>query len=454
MATGTFYVTEKIGPKQSLTPEGFLLCEEVSLARTGMMVYGPDETPIKAGPDGIVKIFREDDEVFNPKTIASAMGKPVTNDHPEEDVTPDSWKELTHGIMMNIRRGEGAMDDLLLGDLLITTPEGIEAIQSGKREVSLGYEANYEETGPGTGRQSDIIINHIALVEQGRCGPRCAISDHKPTLSKGDSMKTKSKIFDALMRAFKAKDAEEVEKLAKEVADEGEIVTGGEEGGDTHIHIHNGGASEPAGEVTGDDGEEGRAKFSDDDLQAHIEQNAAEHAAMMERIEALEAKLNGGETSDEEAMPEEALDEFPEEMKEEAAKAKDSAYLADSFQDTVAMAEILVPGIRVPTFDRAAKPGKSYKQVCGLRRQALDLAYGQPATRGILDELLGGKPLATASMTCDAARTLFRSAAAMKRAANNSSGRTGDVIGAGVKQAGPMTLAEINRRNAERWGKK
>lgn len=457
MATGTFYITEKIGPKQSLTPEGFLLCEEVSLARTGMMIYGPDETPIEAGPDGIVKIFREDDDVFNPKTIASAMGKPVTNDHPDEDVTPDSWKELTHGIMLNIRRGEGVMDDLLLGDLLITTPEGIEAVQSGKREVSLGYEANYEETGPGVGRQSDIIINHIALVEQGRCGPRCAISDHKPTLSKGDSTmpaKKKGKFADLLMRAFKAKDAEEVEKLAEEVKDEDLI--GGEEGGDTHIHIHNGGAAE-TGAVTGDEGEEtGLAKFTDDDLQAHIEQNAAEHAEMMSRIEALEAALAGNNgTADEEAMPEEAMDEFPEEVKEEAAKAKDSAYLADSFQDTVALAEILVPGIRVPTFDRAAAPGKSYKKICGLRRQALDLAYSQPATRGILDELLGGKALATASMTCDAARTLFRSAAAMRRAANNgNTGRTGDVIGAGVKQAGPMTLAEINRRNAERYGKK
>lgn len=270
-------------------------------------------------------------------------------------------------------------------------------------------------------------------------------------------MAKKSKIFDALMRAFKAKDAEEVEKLAKEVADEGEIISGGEEGGDTHIHIHSGGATESSGAVTGNDeeGETGRAKFTDEDLQAHIDQNAAEHAAMMERIEALEAKLNGGETSDEESMPEEAMDEFPEEVKEEAAKAKDSAYLADSFQDTVAMAEILAPGIRVPTFDRAAKPGKSFKQVCNLRRQALDLAYVQPATRGILDELLGGKPLNPSSMTCDAVRSLFRSAAAMKRVANNgNSGRTGDVLGAGVKQAGPTTLAEINRRNAERWGKK
>lgn len=459
MARAAFYITEKIGPKQSLTPEGFLLCEEVPIARTGMMIYGPDETPIKAGPDGIVKIFREDADVFRKETIASAMGKPVTNDHPDDDVTPESWKELTHGIAMNIRRGDNATDDLLFADFLITTPEGIDAVQNGKREVSLGYEADYEETGPGIGRQSNIIINHIALVEQGRCGSRCAIGDKQPTLLKGEEMKTKrpSKILDALMKAFKAKDAEEVEQLAKEVADEGAMLgETGEEGGDTHIHIHNGEVSKPAEGTMDDEGAEGRAKFTDDDIQEHMDKNATEHAEMFSRIEELEklvAQLSGGTSDDGEDYNEEMQDEFPEELKEEASKAKDSAYLIDSFQDTVAMAEILVPGIRVPTFDRSMKPGKSFKQICSLRRQALDLAYGQPATRGILDDLLGGKNLDTKRMTCDGARTLFRSAAAMKRSANNAH-RTGDIIGANVAKAGPLTLAEVNRRNAERYKSK
>lgn len=265
-------------------------------------------------------------------------------------------------------------------------------------------------------------------------------------------MKKSSKILDALMKAFKAKDAAEVEELAKQVADEGEMGKT-DENGDTHIHIHNG-SSEPVGELTADEEEPaGRAKFTDDDIQEHMDKNATEHAEMFSRIEELEklvAKLAGGTEDEGEEFAEQIADEVPEEFKEEAAKAKDSVYLADSFQDTVAMAEILVPGIRVPTFDRAAKPGSSFKAICGLRRTALDLAYGQPATRGLLDELLGGKALDTKAMTCDAARTLFRSAAALKRTANKSV-RTGDIHGTEVKQAGPMTLAEINRRNAERY---
>lgn len=461
MARGSFYTTEKIGPKQSLTPEGFLLCEEVPVARSGMMVYGPDETPIAAGPEGIVKIFREDMDIFRNETIASAQGKPVTNDHPDDDVTPASWKELTHGIMMNVRRGVAAMDDLLIGDLLVTTPEGIKAVQAGKREVSLGYEADYTETAPGIGRQSNIVINHIALVEQGRCGPRCAISDHKSTILIGENpmtVKTKpSKILDALMRAFKAKDASEVEKLAEEVKDAAEAESeGGTVGseGDTHVHIHSGEC----------EGAEGRSKFTDDDLQAHMDKNETEHAEMFARIEELEKLLaasadkgtKDAEKADEEEekLKKEAMDEVPEELKEEASKAKDSAFLGDSFKDTVAMAEILAPGIRVPTFDAAQKPGTSFKKICGLRRQALDLAYVQPATRGIVDDILAGQPLDTKNMTCDAVRTLFRSAAALKRTANNANSTNNAVSSTvldGGKKAGPMTIAEINARNRKRY---
>ena len=448
MARGTFYTTEQIGPKQRLTPEGFLLCEEVAIGRTGMMIYGPDETPIAAGPDGVTKIFREEADIFRPETIASALGKAVANDHPEEDVSPENWKELSHGFMLNVRRGIGAMDDLLLADLMITTPEGIKEVQGGKREVSLGYEADYEEVSPGVGKQSNIIINHVALVEQGRCGPRCAIRDHQPK-KKEQIMSTKHNKFAAfLTRAFKAKDAAEVEKIAEEAKDEFEETPAGEEN-DIHLHINGNGDEDPSGAGIG------RTRFTDEDLEAHIEQNAAEHVEMMARLTALEAALagNSGPSADEAEAAElekQMQDEFPEDLKEEATKAKDSKYLGDSFQDTIALAEILVPGIKVPTYDSAAKPGQTFKKICGLRKQALDIAYVQPGTRSILDDLLGGKNFDTKQMTCDAARVLFRGAAAAKKAQNNSSrSSAADVASKG--SAGPMTLAELNKRNRAKF---
>ena len=58
------HTTGALGLKQALTPEGFLLCEDVPLARPGEMIYGPDETPIEAGPDGITHITRTLDELL------------------------------------------------------------------------------------------------------------------------------------------------------------------------------------------------------------------------------------------------------------------------------------------------------------------------------------------------------------------------------------------------------
>lgn len=465
-----FYIKERIGPKRSITPEGFLLCEAVPIARIGMQLYGPTETAIKPAPGtDFVKIHRFEEDVFRPETIASVNGKSVVDDHPEDDVTPITWREVSIGVAMNCRRGTGAQDDLLLADLMITTEEGIKAImQDGKEEISCGYAADYEETGPGEGKQTNIIMNHVALVDQGRCGPRCAIGDRKST---GDTKM--GKLLDSLMKAFKAKDAAEVERIAEEAAkdmkdNEGEATT--------HIHIHSGEVG--SGPISGDEGgggsaaggtsgggSEGRVRFGDAEIEQHIQKNDAEHQEFRDAISGLQEEIKkmkgeGGE-EEEPGLVDALRDEAPsEEEKEEAARAKDSAYLGHSYQDTIALAEILAPGIRVPTYDRAAKPGKTFKDICMLRRTALDLAYAQPATRGILDDLLGGRVLDTKTMKCNDVRNLFRSAAALRRAQNNNSrgnaaaGRTGDASGKAAATGVPKTLAEINRRNREHWAGK
>ena len=53
--------------------------------------------------------------------------------------------------------------------------------------------------------------------------------------------------------------------------------------------------------------------------------------------------------------------------------------------------EILAPGIRIPTFDAKLAPKKGFEVICGLRRSALDLAYGQAETRGYIEEILAGR---------------------------------------------------------------
>lgn len=151
------------------------------------------------------------------ETLASCAGKPVTLDHPDDFVTPATFSQLGKGVMLNIRRGEGLENDLILADLLITAQDAIAAVQDEEiEEVSLGYEADYEQVSPGRGVQRNIVVNHVAIVPRGRCGPRCAIGDKEPEMKTKDS-KTKARTWlDRVRTAFKAQDAEALEEALAE----------------------------------------------------------------------------------------------------------------------------------------------------------------------------------------------------------------------------------------------
>ena len=190
-----YHTTHVFSPHIQETPEGYLVCPSVPIARTGVQEYLPedfgDDPPVEPGPDGVILVVRTEEEVFAPATIASFEGKSVTLLHPEPapdpdvpDVNPDNWRNLTCGVAMNVRRGPGlpggtgGQADLLLADLLITDAEAIDAVKSRElRELSCGYDAQYEEIRPGVGRQINIVGNHIALVPRGRAGARVAIRD-------------------------------------------------------------------------------------------------------------------------------------------------------------------------------------------------------------------------------------------------------------------------------------
>ena len=233
-----FYTPEKLSEHIGETPEGFLICYDVPVARLGNQTYKSDEVPIEPNKDGLVEIKRVEEEVFKPETLQSFEGKPFTIDHPDEMVTPDNWKDLAHGFITNIRRGAREQVDLMIGDIVATTKKAIELIKNGMREISCGYDADYEQLQPGVGIQKNIIGNHIALVMRGRAGHRCAIGDKQCTNcgncncknnkieEDGDAMKFKAKLKNVYRRLMKDADFEQLpddekaDKLAEAAADQ------------------------------------------------------------------------------------------------------------------------------------------------------------------------------------------------------------------------------------------
>lgn len=171
----------KISPNMSKTPEGYLCCLNVPIARTGWYEYLGSEIGATDKPDEIIKVYRSPEEVFSEAAIASFQGKSVTNEHPPVLVEVDNNQSFDKGTVMNVRPGKGEDADLLLADLIIKDPMLVQEVESGnKREVSCGYDVEYVDNGDGTYSQKQIRGNHVAVVSSGRAGNRVAIKDKNP----------------------------------------------------------------------------------------------------------------------------------------------------------------------------------------------------------------------------------------------------------------------------------
>lgn len=172
------YYGDRFSPHMTRTPEGYLICHDVSIARTGTQQYLPKELGLEG--EGLITVFRNENEVFKPAAIASFEGKPVTDNHPPVDVMPDNYSIYTKGVVQNVRRGNGDQQDKILADLIIYDANLIAEIESGKREISCGYDCIYKNNNDGTYYQANIIGNHVAVVDNGRAGSTVSIKDEKP----------------------------------------------------------------------------------------------------------------------------------------------------------------------------------------------------------------------------------------------------------------------------------
>ena len=146
----------------------------------------------------------------------------MTNDHPPVLIGPDDVKTYEMGHAQNVRRGEGEWEEYTLADLHIHDRELIDAVQSGKREISCGYECEYVPNGDGTYTQRNIRGNHVAVVERGRAGKRAAILDSDKKKAKEPerkgNMNKKGLFFKLFGQAVKDKSPEEIEQMAMDAA--------------------------------------------------------------------------------------------------------------------------------------------------------------------------------------------------------------------------------------------
>ena len=161
------------------TPEGFLEMR-ARIGRAGLHDYRSGEIggPPGLPPDTPVRVYRPPAEVFDAASMASFAGKPVTLDHPAAMVDSANWRQVAVG-----HSGQGVVrdNDHVAADLVITDADAVARAEAGS-ELSNGYWADFDftpgvtpEGEPYDALQRNIRGNHIALVDQGRCGPGCAL---------------------------------------------------------------------------------------------------------------------------------------------------------------------------------------------------------------------------------------------------------------------------------------
>ena len=177
------YYGSSISEHIDKTPEGYLICRDVPINRTGTQTYSAGELGVEGDPDRPITVYRLPEDVFAPAALASFEGKDITNGHPAEMLSAVNQAAYSKGHIENVRReGENTVADLIIKD-----PTLVSDVENGiMREVSCGYNCRFEPYRDGY-KQTNIVGNHLAVVPRGRAGASVAIHDAAEPAEKGES---------------------------------------------------------------------------------------------------------------------------------------------------------------------------------------------------------------------------------------------------------------------------
>lgn len=160
---------------------GFWLIPDNPMTKIGVFPYLGRQISPELEPDRIYQVLRPKEELTRPETLKSLELIPLTNEHEMvgKGFTPVE-KKGCHGTTGQNVKVNG---NLITNDLKLLSEEIKNEVESGKKDLSMGYRCRYELTeGEFEGQhydaiQRDIIFNHIALVDEGRMGSDVRVMD-------------------------------------------------------------------------------------------------------------------------------------------------------------------------------------------------------------------------------------------------------------------------------------
>lgn len=198
--------------QRTITKDGFLVVP-ATISKVGVFDYLATELGLEE--EGIKKVARTEKSLFGDETIKSFENATLTIGHPEDGVNAKNWKQLSVGVVRNVKR----IGDELTAEAWIYDENAIKTVQEqGVEQLSCGYDCDIK---PSTVQDADfemspMIGNHVAIVAKGRCGGSVKLADEDKTI-----MGKTAKILDAFLGAFGIKLSDEQKKQIEDDEEKG-----------------------------------------------------------------------------------------------------------------------------------------------------------------------------------------------------------------------------------------
>ena len=204
--------TTQATTQRTITKDGFLVVP-ATISKIGVFDYLATELGLRE--EGIKKVARTEKSLFSDETIKSFENATLTIGHPRDGVNAKNWKELSVGVVRNVKR----VGDELRAEAWIYDEAAIKTVQEhGVEQLSCGYDCDIK---PSTVQDADfemspMIGNHVAIVAKGRCGGGVKLADEDKTI-----MGKTAKFLDAFLGAFGIKLSDEQKKQIEEDEEKG-----------------------------------------------------------------------------------------------------------------------------------------------------------------------------------------------------------------------------------------
>lgn len=309
-----------------------------------------------------VRVYRPAEEVFRKDAIASYAGVPVTLNHPPEQVTAETWKDVAVGEVGEdvLRDGEFVRVPMMLRDA-----KAIAAVEGGTRELSMGYEAHVDlkdgvsplgETYDA--EMTGFRMNHIAIVPVARGGSDLRIGDgasarwgaspiitDRKAPDMADAIKTRTVLIDGLSVETTDAGAQALEKLQGQIKAQDAQITTTKTAHDAAIAAKD----EEIGKLKAD-----LAK-AQDAAKIDVDALVAARAALVSTVKAIDAKIDPAGKSDADLRKAAVASKLGDAMVADASEAEVAgmfkAIAKDAGSDPVR--DTLKDGVTPPVTDAA-----------------------------------------------------------------------------------------------------